>query len=209
MILQIAQHLILRLAKPAVLICASVLAGFAAPIACAGSLAQDDLSELADLPGARLFEARPASFHERVYPLSAIRRISNKLRMDQQLAVRGEVSSATYEFPTGYSALQAFDAVSAQLPAEAEVLFSCSNLACGSSSLLANQVFANAKLLGVDEQQHYLLARQTDANAKGGASLIAIYAITKGSRRTYAYVERMSPSTSDALATQPGAPAAP
>ncbi|VFT24641.1 putative lipoprotein [Pseudomonas aeruginosa] len=67
-------------------------------------------------------------------------------------------------------------------------MFWCERRDCGSSSLLANAVFGNAKLYGPDEQQAYLLVRLA---APQENSLVAVYSITRGNRRAYLQAEEL------------------
>ena len=67
-------------------------------------------------------------------------------------------------------------------------MFWCQARDCGESSLWANEVFGNAKLVGADGQQEYLLLRLA---APQDNSLVALYGITRGNRRAYLHVEQL------------------
>ena len=71
------------------------------------------------------------------------------------------------------------------------MLFWCKARDCGESSLWANEVFGNAKLVGADGQQEYLLLRLA---APQDNSLVALYGITRGNRRAYLHVEQLDAS---------------
>jgi len=71
------------------------------------------------------------------------------------------------------------------------LLFWCQARDCGESSLWANEVFGNAKLVGADGQQEYLLLRLA---APQDNSLVALYGITRGNRRAYLHVEQLDAS---------------
>lgn len=91
--------------------------------------------------------------------------------------------------PPEHSSQEAFAAArTALLKADATPLFWCERRDCGSSSLLANAVFGNAKLYGPDEQQAYLLVRLA---APQENSLVAVYSITRGNRRAYLQAEEL------------------
>ena len=83
----------------------------------------------------------------------------------------------------------AFTATREALQAKgAQLLFWCQARDCGESSLWANEVFGNAKLVGADGQQEYLLLRLA---APQENSLVALYGITRGNRRAYLHVEQI------------------
>lgn len=99
------------------------------------------------------------------------------------MRAEGELTALTYRLPPEHSSQEAFAAArTALLKADATPLFWCERRDCGSSSLLANAVFGNAKLYGPDEQQAYLLVRLA---APQENSLVAVYSITRGNRRAY------------------------
>lgn len=148
-----------------------------------------DLDLLARFPRAEIVDYRVQEGVERIYPLSALRRISGRLRVDGEIDLVGRLSALTYELPPGHSSDDAFAQARAQLLAQgARPLHWCEGRECGASSLWANNVFGNARLYGPDEQQAYLLLQLA---APRQDSLLALYAITRGTRRGYLHVERM------------------
>lgn len=105
------------------------------------------------------------------------------------MRAEGELTALTYRLPPEHSSQEAFAAArTALLKADATPLFWCERRDCGSSSLLANAVFGNAKLYGPDEQQAYLLVRLA---APQENSLVAVYSITRGNRRAYLQAEEL------------------
>jgi len=147
-----------------------------------------DLANVAPPADAQVVDQKPAVEAERTYPLGSVRRISNQLRMDAQVSARGQVSSVTYELAAGTSATQALDAARQGLQDQgSQVLFWCVARDCGESSLWANDIFANAKLVGADEQQSVILLRHAES---GQDTLVALYAINRGGRRAYLHVEQ-------------------
>ena len=135
----------------------------------------------------RLVDQRPAVEQERIYPLGALRKISGKLRMDGQVAARGEVHSMTYELPAGLTANDAFTHAREAFQGQgAHTLYWCQARDCGESSLWANDVFSNARLYGADEQQAFVLLRLA---APEQDTLVAIYSITRGNKRAYLHLE--------------------
>ncbi|MCQ4347355.1 DUF4892 domain-containing protein [Pseudomonas stutzeri] len=146
-----------------------------------------DLEVLPRFPRAEIVDYRVQDNVERIYPQSALRRISGRLRVDAEVDVVGRLRALTYELPVGHSSADAFVAARAALLAQdARPLHWCEGRECGASSLWANNVFGNARLYGPDEQQAYLLLQLA---APRQDSLVALYAVTRGTRRAYLHVE--------------------
>ncbi len=167
-----------------------VLVGLlAAPVALADVPGSTDLDYLPRFARAEIVDYRVQEGAERIYPQSAIRRISGRLRVDGEIAAVGRLSVRTYELPAGHSSAEAFaQARRTLLAGGAQALHWCEGRECGGSSLWANNVFGNARLYGPDEQQAYLLLQLA---APRQDTLLALYAITRGSRRSYLHVETL------------------
>ena len=69
-------------------------------------------------------------------------------------------------------------------------LFSCIGRECGSSNYWANDIFGNRILYGPERNQYYSVF---DAANEGREDFIAMYIITRGNRRVYAYFEFIEP----------------
>lgn len=146
-----------------------------------------DLADIPRFPRAEIVEYREVPQQERIYPQGPIRRISNQLRYEGRVDVQGALTAVTYQLPVEHQGDEAFNATREALQEQgAELLFWCEGRECGSSSLWANAVFGNAKLLGPEEQQDFLLLRLA---APRQDSLVALYGITRGNRRGYLHVE--------------------
>nr|WP_132657754.1 DUF4892 domain-containing protein [Pseudomonas aeruginosa] len=125
-------------------------------------------------------EARPAVQRGLLVP---------RREKEGEVRAEGKLTALTYRLPPEHSSQEAFAAArTALLKADATPLFWCERRDCGSSSLLANAVFGNAKLYGPDEQQAYLLVRLA---APQENSLVAVYSITRGNRRAYLQAEEL------------------
>lgn len=136
---------------------------------------------------AKVVDQRPAVEQERVYPMGALRKISGRLRVDDKVESRGQVSSVTYELPVERTAREAFHSAREALQREGGYpLFWCQGRDCGEASLWANEVFDNARLNGGDEQQAFILLRRS---AEQPDTLVALYSVTRGNRRAYLHVE--------------------
>jgi hypothetical protein len=137
-----------------------------------------------------LAQQGPAS-GERLYPLGPPRRIGGALRMDARLQVRGELASVTWELPADRSAGDTFKATRLALRAKGnQVLFWCEGRECGESNLWANDILANTRLLGSDDQQAFLLMRQAAGDTD---TLVAVYCVARGNRRVALHVESLAP----------------
>lgn len=164
------------------------------------------VANAADLPGSRDFDALPrypqaqiVAFKEqqvleRTYPLDSIRRISGRLRMNDQVTASGQLTAVTYLLPAVHTGIEAFErARNSLLASGAELLFWCEGRECGSSSLWANEIFGRSTLYGPEARQAYLLARLPGDPDR----LMALYGITRGNGRPYLQVEQFNPD--DAL----------
>lgn len=146
-----------------------------------------DLEMLPRFPGSKIVSFKEAADQERIYPLGSIRRISSRLRYEREVAAQGQLTSLTYELPRTHGADEVFAAAREALQAQgAELLYWCQGRECGSSSLWANAVFDQSTLYGSDDQQAYVLMRLA---APRQNSLLALYSITRGSKRAYLHVE--------------------
>ncbi|MEN0107071.1 MAG: DUF4892 domain-containing protein [Pseudomonas sp.] len=168
------------------------LACLAGPASAADLPGSADLEILPRFPRAEIVDFRDVAAQERIYPLGSIRRISGNLRYERQVDSLGRMRSVTYELPPEHSSGQAFNAARDALQEQgAEILYWCESRECGSASLWANSVFSNAKLLGADDQQAYLLLRLADPRQN---TLVALYSVTRGNRRAYLHVEQLDNS---------------
>jgi hypothetical protein len=146
-----------------------------------------DLDVLPRFPQAQIVDFREIAFQERIYPQGSIRRISGRLRYEQEIDTQGQLTSVTYRLPDTHSSDQVFTAARESLQAQdAEVLYWCQGRECGSSSLWANAVFGQSTLYGPDDQQAYALMRLAEPREN---NLLALYSITRGNRRAYLHAE--------------------
>ncbi len=148
-----------------------------------------DLQGLPRLADAQIVDYTVQPDVERIYPMGSIRKISGRLRFEGQVNTRGQTTAVTYELPAEHTATEAFTAAREALQKQgAELLFWCQGRDCGESSLWANEVFGNSKLVGSDDQQTYLLLRRA---APEDNQLVALYGINRGGRKAYLHVEQL------------------
>jgi len=152
-------------------------------------------AQAASLDGLHFPHAQITVQHEqaealRIYPQGTLRRVSNQVRYEAQIRAEGRLQTRTLQLPNGQQDLA--DAVANTRETlhqlGAELLYWCEGRECGSSALWANTVFGNAQLYGPDDQQSYLLYRLPEPAAD---SLLALYAITRGNRRSYLHMEQL------------------
>lgn len=147
-----------------------------------------DLEVLPRYPGSQIVSFKDVAEQERIYPQGPIRRISGRLRYENEVSALGQFTSLTYELPRTHSAAEVFAASREALQEKgAQLLYWCEGRECGSSSLWANAVFDSTLLTGADDQQAYALLRL----AEPADSLLALYSITRGNRRAYLQVEQL------------------
>lgn len=150
--------------------------------------AEADLAGVPRPVDAKVVDPREPAEQERIYPLAPLRKISNQLRMDGQVESRGLVSSVTYELAPEQTASDAFtNARKALQDAGGYILFWCQSRECGDNSLWANDLFANSRLSGGDEQQAFVLLRKAEPEHN---TLVALYSITRGNRKAYLHAEQ-------------------
>jgi hypothetical protein len=162
----------------------------ASSVVCADVAGSQDLEVLPRFDGSKIVSFKDVAEQERIYPQGAIRRISGTLRYEREVAAQGQLTAVTYELPRTHSANEVFAKARGDLQAQdAELLYWCVGRECGSSSLWANAVFANATLTGSDDEQTYALLRLTEPRQD---SLLAIYSITRGNKRAYLHAELLN-----------------
>jgi hypothetical protein len=162
----------------------------ASSVVCADVAGSQDLEVLPRFDGSKIVSFKDVAEQERIYPQGAIRRISGTLRYEREVAAQGQLTAVTYELPRTHSANEVFAKARGDLQAQdAELLYWCVGRECGSSSLWANAVFANATLTGSDDEQTYALLRLAEPRQD---SLLAIYSITRGNKRAYLHAELLN-----------------
>lgn len=173
-----------------------------APVLAADLPGSQDLEVLARFARSEIVDYRDVATLERRYPLGAVQRISSQLRLEGEVLAEGRLRALTYRLPDEHAPREALNAArQALLEQGAQLLYWCEGRECGSSSLWANAIFANAKLYGPEERQSYMLLHLA---APRQDSLLALYGITRGNRRAYLHVEQLDANTSLA-AVLPGA----
>ncbi|PDH35317.1 MAG: hypothetical protein CNF02_00945 [OM182 bacterium MED-G28] len=120
--------------------------------------------------------------------LSSLQRTRGLVSSEISERLRGDVTKIVYEVSEEFNGQDVYDFFREQLQERNyEELFNCSGRECGSSNYWANDIFRNRILYGPERNQYYL-AMRTDPTVEFSPH-IALYIITRGNRRLYAYME--------------------
>lgn len=120
--------------------------------------------------------------------LSSLQRTRGLVSSEISERLRGDVTKIVYEVSEEFNGQDVYDFFREQLQERNyEELFNCAGRECGSSNYWANDIFGNRILYGPERNQYYL-AMRTDPTVESSAR-IALYVITRGNRRLYAYIE--------------------
>lgn len=127
----------------------------------------------------------------RLYPQASLRRISGRLRMQQQVEQLGTLKQWTFQLSELDSVIDIFEQQRQQLlnGAGARLLFWCEGRDCGSSNLWANAIFHQSYLYGPDGGQAYALIQLNTPRP----ALVALYGITRGDGVGVLHMEVLKP----------------
>ncbi|MGX5219595.1 DUF4892 domain-containing protein [Pseudomonas segetis] len=149
-----------------------------------------DLSVMPRFTGSQIVDYSEQAEQERIYPQGSIRRISGRLRYENEIQLKGDLTAITYRLPDTHSSDQVFNSTrEALLAKNAQMLYWCKGRDCGGSSLWANSVFSKSILYGPDDQQAFALFRLAEPQQD---SVLALYSITRGNRRAYLHAELLA-----------------
>ncbi|WP_339490609.1 DUF4892 domain-containing protein [Pseudomonas sp. EL_65y_Pfl2_R95] len=152
-----------------------------------------DLSVMPRFTGSEIISYSDEPDQERIYPQGSIRRISGRLRYENEIQLKGQLTAITYRLPDTHSSNDVFNSTrEALLANDAQMLYWCQSRDCGGSSLWANSVFFKSILYGPDEQQSFALFRLAEPQQN---SILALYSITRGNRRAYLHAELLASDT--------------
>ena len=120
--------------------------------------------------------------------LGSLQRSRGEVMPENFERLRGDVSRIAYDVSQEFTGEDVYQYYREQMQSRSySELFSCSGRACGSSNFWANDIFRNRSLYGPERNQFYL-AMKTSTGLET-ESYIALYIITKGNRKIYAYLE--------------------
>jgi hypothetical protein len=122
--------------------------------------------------------------------LGAFQKIGGRWRHKDSELLRGQLTRITWQVDEGYTAQEAFQWLSEQIPESASLLFSCDGRSCGSSAQWANRVFKQRLLYGHDERQRYGVWRLP---AEAGGATLVLYGVDRANRRHYVHLDLIEP----------------
>lgn len=134
------------------------------------------------------FELQPLPYEFVTAPVDKIRR---DVRI-KGIRVDGSLERVTYRMPGGTR----FGDVIAHYERQVTkispgVVFSCTGLDCGRSTIWANDVFGVSELSSPNRSQFYLAA---PISLNGKTQLVAVYVVQRGNRRVYAHIDVVIPN---------------
>ena len=120
--------------------------------------------------------------------LSGLQRTRGLVTPESSERLRGDVTKIVYEVSQEFTGEDVYNFFQQQLQERNYTdLFTCSGRGCGSSNYWANDIFGNRILYGPERNQYYLAVRAD--NGLETSPHLALYIITRGNRRIYAYLE--------------------
>ena len=120
--------------------------------------------------------------------LSSLQRTRGLVTPESSERLRGDVTKIIYEVSQEFTGEDVYNFFQQQLQERNYTdLFTCSGRGCGSSNYWANDIFGNRILYGPERNQYYLAVRAD--NGLETLPHLALYIITRGNRRIYAYLE--------------------
>ncbi len=123
--------------------------------------------------------------------LSSLQRTRGLVSSENSEMLRGDITKIIYEIAPEFTGQDVFEYFNNEAEEKNyRELFSCIGRECGSSNYWANNVFGNRVLYGPERNQYYSVF---DTATEGREDFIAMYIITRGNRRVYAYFEFIEP----------------
>jgi hypothetical protein len=170
-----------------------MLALFALPITSYGQVTPI-LSSLRDHPVLNKFPDSTIidqEFSEEVnyqFVLGSLQRTVGQVEPENSERLRGSLTKITYEISQEFSGADVYQFFQEQIAERGyEEGYSCEGRECGSSNYWANDIFKNRILYGPERNQYYIaVTAETGSLSK---SHVALYIITRGNRKVYAYLE--------------------
>ena len=126
-----------------------------------------------------------SSGDEHQFLLSTPERISNTLSIEKEVVLAGERHDLLLNITARGTSKAAWLFYQKLFAQQGEVLYSCEERACGSSSYWANSIFNEGKLYGRDGDQYYLVGRLR-VNEKN--YFVSVYIVQNGRRQGYIYL---------------------
>ncbi len=126
--------------------------------------------------------------------LSAPKRINNEIRHEKRERVKGTAHEYLFWIENNYPVKSVHEYFLRWLKASGELLYSCEQRGCESSSVWANEIFRQPKLYGRDSDQYYLVGQYV---LEGKQYWVSVYSVLNGRRHGYSYVRLIETEVSD------------
>jgi len=137
-------------------------------------------------PGAEVIEQSQVDTVRSRVVLSAVKRISNSLRIEREKWVDGSEQTWLLKLNDSEDSLVIFGYYQALIQKLGKLEFSCKERACGTSSDWANKLIGESVLTGRDSNQYYTAGAVTIA---GEAGWLSAYVVKNGRQHNYVYVK--------------------
>ncbi|KZY74877.1 hypothetical protein A3742_01450 [Oleiphilus sp. HI0071] len=161
----------------------NILFGLGVFLGICGNLSAEGFDFVAS--GLSLEKATTQAADKHPMPLSAIKRVSNRLMIESQTDVVGTRSNYLYRVSEATSLDKAVGYYKELLSDQGRIEFACEQRNCGASNHWANDIFGNRNLAGRDSDQSYFAGRLDDGVHQGWLS---VYAVTNARRIDYIYI---------------------
>ncbi len=171
------------------------------------NIANATAEPLKDFSPARIMYESQQSANDYRLTLGSLKKVNGKWTAEREKRLSGELSRKTLELEGDYNAEEVFGFYRQQLlDQKARELFTCEGRNCGSSNSWANDRFGVQQLYGLDQFQWYTVYEVPSLNS--GSVYVALYAVTRGNRRSYVQIDQLFVSESVRLVDSPAAIAA-
>lgn len=128
-------------------------------------------------------ELRVSEVHQ--FLISTPKRISNALQIEDEVVIAGERTDILLAISSRGNTKKAFLFYQDLFNQKGEVIYSCLERACGSSSYWANTIYKENKLYGRDGDQYYVAGRLMVGGQK---YFVSAYVVQNGRRQGYIYL---------------------
>ncbi|SMF64376.1 Outer membrane protein OmpA [Alteromonadaceae bacterium Bs31] len=133
--------------------------------------------------------------------LSVPKKVNSQWSFDRSESLQGSLEKRTIELSQDESFSEAKQGLENYLYSmEAQAIFMCSSLDCGSSNVWANEIFGVKQLYGLDASQSYQIWQ---LNQEGKTQYLIWYLSQRGNRRIYLQLELVTPLAESVIAIAP------
>lgn len=145
-----------------------------------------------DFPRAELVEETQVNNSEYRLVLSELKRKQATTSGEVERLISGDMTRQFWQLSVNHEVEQVLEHYLTQWK-DAQVMYRCSGLDCGSSNFWANKIFKNAKLYGRDANQAYLVAMIPGSPNR----IYVLYAVQRSKQKLYFNLDEIT--STDAL----------